>query len=101
MDKTLDALLVMESQIHEGGANGDASLFPAGEPARTRRREEVRKNLANRYAAYANSYRPALTEFYGQARANQVRYAQAFEVCEYGRQPGKDELRRLFPFFDR
>ena len=101
MDKTLDALLVMESQIHEGGANGDSSLFPAGEPARTRRREEVRKSLANRYAGYANSYRTALAEFYGQARANQVRYAQAFEVCEYGRQPGKDELRRLFPFFDR
>ena len=26
-------------------------------------------------------------------------YAQAFEVCEYGRQPSKEELRKLFPFF--
>ena len=31
MEPTLDALLVMESQIHEGGANGDASLYPADE----------------------------------------------------------------------
>lgn len=101
MDKTLDALLAMESQIHEGGANGDASLYPADESARTRRREQVRKSLAGRYAGYANSYRAALGEFYGQVRAKQVRYAQAFEVCEYGRQPSKDELRKLFPFFDR
>ena len=25
-------------------------------------------------------------------------FAEAFELCEYGRQPGKDELRKLFPF---
>jgi LmbE family N-acetylglucosaminyl deacetylase len=99
MDKTLDALLAMESQIHEGGANGNASLYPANEAARQRRRDEVRRNLAGRYAGYANSYRATLTEFYGQQRAGQVRYAQAFEVCEYGRQPNKDELKRLFPFF--
>jgi LmbE family N-acetylglucosaminyl deacetylase len=101
MDKTLDALLVMESQIHEGGANGSAKLFPANESARRQRREEVRKNLAARYAGYANSYRAALAEFYGQQRAGQIRYAQAFEICEYGRQPNKDDLKRLFPFFDR
>jgi len=101
MDKTLDALLAMESQIHEGGANGDASLFPATEPGRTQRREAVRKSLAGRYAAQANNYRAALTKFYGQARAGQVKYAQAFEVCEYGRQPDEAEMRRLFPFFER
>jgi hypothetical protein len=28
----------------------------------------------------------------------QVRYAEAFEVCEYGRQPNAAEIRRLFPF---
>jgi len=101
MDRTLDALLVMESQIHEGGANGHAGLYPDAEPGRQQRRDQVRKSLAGRYAGYANSYRPALAEFYGQQRAGQVRYAQAFEVCEYGRQPSKDELKSLFPFFDR
>jgi N-acetylglucosamine malate deacetylase 1 len=24
-------------------------------------------------------------------------YAEAFEICEYGRQPTRDELRQLFP----
>ena len=34
------------------------------------------------------------------ARGRKVRYAQAFEVCEYGRRPSEADLRRLFPFFD-
>jgi len=98
IDPTLDALLVMESQIHEGGANGDAGLFPQGDTGRQRRRDEVRKSLAGRYAGYADSYRDALVKFYGEERGRKIRYAQAFEVCEYGRQPSTDELRRLFPF---
>jgi len=32
-------------------------------------------------------------------RAAQVHHAEAFEICEYGRQPNKAELKRLFPFF--
>src|SRR5438552_2678645 len=40
IEPTLDALLVMESQIHEGGANGNASLYPADEAVRQRRRDE-------------------------------------------------------------
>ena len=98
IEPTLDALLVMESQIHEGGANGDASLFPADPAGKQRRRDEVRKSLAKRYAGYADNYRDALVKFYGEDRGRKVRYAQAFEVCEYGRQPSRDELKQMFPF---
>jgi hypothetical protein len=31
-------------------------------------------------------------------RGAAAKYAEAFEVCEYGRQPDKAEIRRLFPF---
>jgi len=32
-------------------------------------------------------------------KGEKVRYAEAFEVCEYGRRPSEDELRtKLFPF---
>jgi hypothetical protein len=38
IEPTLDALLVMESQIHEGGANGETGLFPADQAGRQKRR---------------------------------------------------------------
>ncbi|MEO7146198.1 MAG: PIG-L family deacetylase [Bryobacteraceae bacterium] len=98
IEPTLDALLLMESQLQEGGADGHLGLYPEDEPGRRRRRDEVRSNLARRYAAQAESYRGALVKFYGQQRGRAVRYAQAFEICEYGRQPSQDELKQIFPF---
>ncbi|PYV17613.1 MAG: GlcNAc-PI de-N-acetylase [Acidobacteria bacterium] len=43
--------------------------------------------------------REALIRWYGPAVGRQVKHAEAFEICEYGRRPGPEELRRLFPFF--
>jgi hypothetical protein len=37
-------------------------------------------------------------EWYGAEGAKKVRYAEAFEICEYGRMPSKTEIRKLFPF---
>ena len=98
IEPTLDALLVMESQIHEGGANGYAGLYPEDAAGRQRRRDQVRTDLARRYAGDADRYRDAPIRFYGEEPARKIRYAQAFEVCEYGRQPSRDELRKMFPF---
>jgi LmbE family N-acetylglucosaminyl deacetylase len=42
--------------------------------------------------------REALARWYGP-EASRFRYAEAFEICEYGHRPNADELRRLFPFF--
>src|ERR1700682_5337461 len=41
--------------------------------------------------------RDALAKWYGPERASKVGQAEAFEVCEYGRQPDEAEIRRLFP----
>jgi hypothetical protein len=43
--------------------------------------------------------RKALAKWYGEAAAGQIKFAEAFELCEYGARPGPTELRRLFPFF--
>ena len=48
-------------------------------------------------AAVADRYRERLVDRYGEQRARGVRYAEAFELCEYGRQPSPDELSALFP----
>jgi len=41
----------------------------------------------------------ALLKRYGQERADKIEYIEAFEICEYGRQPSEEEIKRLFPFF--
>jgi LmbE family N-acetylglucosaminyl deacetylase len=97
MEPTLDALLVMESQIHEGGANGYQGIYPTDPAGRQKRRDEVRASLARRYASEADRYRDLLVKFEGE-KGRTAKYAQAYEICEYGRQPSQAELKQLFPF---
>ena len=47
----------------------------------------------------ARMYKEELAKWYGADKAKPIKYAEAFEVCEYGRQPSEKELRELFPFF--
>ena len=55
--------------------------------------------FSRRFAATADRFRSRLVARYGQEKGAAVKYAEAFEVCEYGRQPDETEIRRLFPFF--
>lgn len=41
--------------------------------------------------------RAALEKWYGAEKAKSVQHAEAFEICEYGRQPNEAEIRQLFP----
>jgi len=59
----------------------------------------VRSGFEKRYEAQAKHFRAKLGEFYGADKANSIRYAECFEVCEYGRRPDQEELKKLFPFF--
>ena len=99
IEKKLDALDTLESQFYEGGALGSADLIPADPEKQAERRRNVRAGHAGRDQAVARRYRDKLAEWYGKERADKVRHAEAFEVCEYGRHPDKKELTRLFPFF--
>jgi LmbE family N-acetylglucosaminyl deacetylase len=51
-------------------------------------------------AGVANKYRAKLIEWLGEDKGKAVKAAEAFEVCEYGSRPSKEQLRKLFPFFD-
>jgi LmbE family N-acetylglucosaminyl deacetylase len=42
-------------------------------------------------------FRASLIKWYGEEKAKQVKYVEAFEICEYGAQPSEEEIRRLFP----
>ncbi len=69
---------------------------PAGKAERL---EWTRKRAAERYGTVADRHRAKLVELLGEERGRAAKYAEAFEVCEYGTQPTKEELTRLFPFF--
>ena len=99
MEKKLDALDMLESQLYEGGALGSAELIPTDPKKQADRRRQVRASHASRSQTIAQRYRSNLAEWYGKDRAEKVQYAEAFEICEYGRRPDKKELARLFPFF--
>ena len=97
IEKKIDALVLMESQFIEGGATGYTREFPETEEARQAGRKRVRASFERRFAGIADKYRDKLIELYGEKKGKEVKYAEAFEVCEYGRQPTKEELVELFP----
>ena len=99
MEKKLDSLAALVSQFAEGGANGNAALMPADPEGQKRRHQEVRDTMAKRNQSLADRFRTQLTDSYGKDKASAIKYAEAFELCEYGAQPDKEELKRLFPFF--
>jgi LmbE family N-acetylglucosaminyl deacetylase len=99
IEKKLDALDMLESQFYEGGALGSAALIPSEPEKQAERRRQVRRNFGNRFRGNVQRFGDKLAEWYGKEAAAKVVYAEAFEICEYGRRPSKDELRKLFPFF--
>src|SRR5688500_6865690 len=101
VEKKLDATAAMPSQFYEGGANGGPSLVPSDEAGKERRKNQVREGFRGRFASTARAYRAKLKELYGAERGESIRYAEAFEISEYGRRPGAEEIRRLFPFFPK
>ncbi|MFI5382585.1 MAG: PIG-L deacetylase family protein [Tepidisphaerales bacterium] len=101
IDKKLDALGLLESQFLEGGANGHEGLLPKTPEERTARVAQVRAGFDGRYKAIAGRFRQELGQWYGDEQAKAIVHAEAFEICEYGRKPTKDELKKLFPFFEK
>ena len=97
----VDALLALESQTFEGGALGSAEKMAEAPPASQPqlRRAWLREKWDKHQKREADSHRGALVEWYGEERAPKIRYAEVFEICEYGRQPTRAEIRELFPFF--
>ncbi len=103
-EKKLEALWTMESQVESLWATGNFEKvvpIPKEPEAREKRRQEVKERFAIRDESIAGKYRGKLAELYGEEKGKKVQYAEAFEVCEYGHQPSAEELKKLFPFFER
>lgn len=52
-----------------------------------------------RTAAVADQYRDKLIELYGEERGRKVKYAEAFQLNQYGRSASLEELKKMFPTF--
>lgn len=94
LDKKLAMLDAHTSQVYEWLAWHDGRLneVPKDPAARL---EWLRKG---RFARPASAeLRQELKKRYG-AKADSIRHAEAFELCEYGRQIPREELGKLFPF---
>jgi len=101
IDQKLAALHLMPSQVYDNGASGNEEFVKNVPPASddAGRKLWLRKRWEARQISEANRFRETLIQWYGPDQGKAVKYAEAFEICEYGRQPNADELRKLFPFF--
>jgi LmbE family N-acetylglucosaminyl deacetylase len=100
-DKKLEGIHELESQHYEGGANGSEEHVASVPPARDveGRKAWLRRQWDSRQQGEADRARDVLIKWYGEDRGKAARYAETFEICEYGAQPDDEEVRRLFPFF--
>ena len=98
IEQKLDALAAIPSQFIEGGATGNEGMVPHNEAEREAAYRNLREGFKRRFAGIADRCRDKLVEVYGEEAGKKVRYAEAFEICEYGRQPTAAEIRTLFPF---
>jgi LmbE family N-acetylglucosaminyl deacetylase len=74
---------------------GGLHEVPAGDADR---RAWLAQSVAQRLRACADRYRSLLVQSYGPQRGPAVRYAEAFEGCEYGAPLDDATCRLLFPF---
>ncbi len=105
MDKKIEMLHQHTSQMYEwlawiGGRIDEVPDDEAGRRAWLKQRFMGDQFFTGRFPRTANTHRELLVKRYGQQRGEAIVCAEAFEICEYGRQPDEAELRRLFPFFD-
>ncbi len=98
IEKKLEALAQIKSQFLEWGPwlSGDLDEVPK-DP------EEAKTWLINGFRDYFREevlpLKAGLAAWYGEEKAASVEHVEAFEMCEYGKQPSREEIRALFPFF--
>ena len=98
IDTKLDALDAHTSQMYEWlpWTRGGVDEVPEGAAERKAWLREFwgRPNISP-------EVRKSLVKWYGSKRAKSIKHAEAFEICEYGRQPNDAEIKKLFPMLGK
>jgi len=96
--KKWDCIGDMPSQFADADSwqaryRGNAPSDPAARAA------AILNGVKQRSADVATQYRPLLVKLYGDQKGNAVKYAEAFELNQYGSPATVDELKQLFPTY--
>jgi LmbE family N-acetylglucosaminyl deacetylase len=94
-EKKVDAFDAHESQVYEWlpWVSGNLDKVPED---KSKRKEFLRQGFIGNQKI-SDAKRTGLEKWYGKAEASKFKYAESFEVCEYGYQPTDEEIRKLFP----
>ncbi len=93
VDQKIYAMSAHESQFFEWlpWTAGKLDQVPKDEKGRL-------EFIAGRYRGdISDEVRETLIKWYGDKNGSKVKYAEAFEICEFGRHPDEKEILRLFP----
>jgi LmbE family N-acetylglucosaminyl deacetylase len=96
-EKKIDMLDAHVSQFYEWLPWTDGKLDQVPKDAIARKKWLAAQPISERKNA-TPEWRESLEKRYG-ADAAHIQHVEAFEITEYGRQPGEEEIRKLFPFF--
>lgn len=97
IEKKLDMLDAHVSQMYEWlpWVAGNLEQVPKGASERRRWLRETRAPQPT------PAVRATLVKWYGREKGSGVRFAEAFEICEYGTRPDEALIRKLFPFLPK
>ena len=100
-EQKVEGIHLMPSQHYEGGANGSEEYVKTVPPANDEvgRKAWLKRRWGARQGGEADKSRDLLVKWYGEEKGKAVKYAETFELCEYGAKPSEEDLKKLFPFF--
>jgi len=96
-EKKIDGMDAHVSQFYEWLAWVEGRINEVPKDPRARR-EWLKSRRSSGVSPVA---RAVLEKWYGREHAAKVKFAESFEIGEYGRRPNDDELRRLFPMLGK
>ena len=97
IDKKIYSLDAHQSQFYEWlpWIGGNPVEVPEGQAERIAWLKKLRGS------GISPEVKASLQEWYGTEKGEQVKFAESFEVCEYGSRPTDGDIKRLFPMLGK
>jgi len=95
LPKKVEGLDAHVSQFYEWlpWTNQDLANVPKG----LEERKKWLLSATEKRSSVTPEIKLSLDKLYGPDKAAAVKYVEVFEICEYGKQPTQEEIKRLFP----